>query len=263
MKNKLNFTIVFFTIFGIVSYGQIKSNQSVANASINTSSLFLDASASTINNGSSVGSTNLGKGLAFPRVDLSVLILTNAGSYLSSNNPNKFDGTVVYNTVTSATTASGISIAVTPGFYYFSNPNKSLPNVTTALGGTWTALGSGSVKNIGTSEIATSTSIDGKQVYALTGTFTADTAPTVLVPNPTYVSTAVVSITKPTGFTGYFKMTTYTEVLGVKKTFRSDVSSLTVDPLDATKLILVTGNGLFSEVYPGGTYTYILEFFKA
>ena len=60
--------------------------------------------------------------------------------------------------------------------------------------------------------------------------------------------------------TGYYKMTTY---IG-GKTFRSEISSLTVnlDPL-VTTVEVVTGNGLFSEVYPVGTYTYTLEYFKS
>lgn len=260
MKNIIS-TLLIALCFTSAS-GQIYTNSTPASAIAN-SNAFLDASS----NYSSAGfeSNDRHKGLVFPDVNLSTFQFENIVAD-GITFPSFYDGMVVYNTSTGSTLTTGIrpstSIAVSPGFYYFSNPNGAANGNVTS--GVWTPLGSGSVKNISATETTTSTSIDGKQVYALTGTFTADTAPTVLVPNPTYVSTAVVSITKPTGFTGYFKMTTYTtDLLGVKKTFRSDVSSLTVDPLDANKLILVTGNGLFSEVYPGGTYTYILEFFKA
>jgi hypothetical protein len=255
-------TYILSLLITSLGYSQIGSNNGII-SSITNSNVLLDGS-TNFSTESGAGA-NTGKGVIIPSVDLVnfEFDLTLADSFTF---PTFFDGMIVYNNASNNTLITGnrssTSTAVTPGFYYFSNPNGATSGTVTS--GVWTALGSTSVKNIGTTEIATSTSIDGKQVYALTGTFTADTAPTVLVPNPTYVSTAVVSITKPTGFTGYFKMTTYTtDLLGVKKTFRSDVSSLTVDPLDATKLILVTGNGLFSEVYPGGEYTYILEFFKA
>lgn len=245
MKNKLYFTVFFSIFFGIIVNAQIKSNQSIVNAAINLSSIFLDASSSTLWNGTSAGNTNVGKGFAFPNADLSTLILTNNGSYLSSNNPNKFDGMVVYNTVSSVTTASGISVAVTPGFYYFSNPNKSLPNVTSDLGGIWTSLGSNAVKDYTTTEVATSTSINGKQVYAIKGGFT------------TTGTNALITITKPSGMTGYYKMTTYQNGM----TFRNDISSFNMDPLVTTDNV-VTGSGLFSEVYPLGDYTYTLEYFK-
>lgn len=245
MINKLYFTIVFSTIFGILGNAQIKVNQTVGNASINLSSFFLDASCSPLWNGATVGSTNIGKGFAFPKVDLSVLILTNNGSYLSSNNPNKFDGTVVYNTVTSATTASGISVAVSPGFYYFSNPNKSLPLVTTALGGMWIAMGNNVVKNITATEIATAISIDGAPVYAIKGQFT------------TILDSAVTTIVPPTGITGMYRITIF-------KGTSSMVFAPSVHSFDFTKTVdnVVTGDTIFTQVYPAGTYQYTLEYFK-
>ena len=73
------------------------------------------------------------------------------------------------------------------------------------------------------------------------------------------VATAIVSISKPDGITGYYKMTTYQG----GKTFRSEISSLAIDPSSlVTTVSVVTGNGLFSEVYPAGDYTYTLEYFK-
>ncbi len=74
------------------------------------------------------------------------------------------------------------------------------------------------------------------------------------------VATAVVSLPQPVGgILGYYKMTTYVE----GKTFRSEISFLAIDPSSlVTTVGAVTGNGLFSEVYPAGDYTYTLEYFK-
>lgn len=245
MINKLYFTIVFSTIFGILGNAQIKVNQTVGNSSINLSSLFLDATGSTLWNGATVGSTNIGKGFAFPKVDLSILLLTNNGSYLSSNNPNRFDGTVVYNTITSATTASGISVAVSPGFYYFSNPNKSLPNDTTVLGGMWIAMGSNASKNITATEVATAISVDGTPVYAIKGQFTI------------VINSALTTIVPPTGITGVYRITIF-------KGTSTLVFSPTVHSFDFSKTTdnMVTGDTMFTQVYPLGTYNYTLEYFK-
>lgn len=284
-NNRILIAILLLCII-FSSSAQVRSNQALTSG-VPDENMFLDASSNF--DISANGSPSIGKGLSFPSTNLTQFQFIISDSWFSY--PTALDGMVVYNVATGSTMATtpfggigqplkadnGLITTVSPGFYYFYNPIRldgngdPLPADTVEFG-KWLPLGTGgsgvvtvpvkSYNNL--TETSTGISIDGKTVYALTGTFTADTAPTVLVPNPTYVSTAVVSITKPTGFTGYFKMTTYTtDLLGVKKTFRSDVSSLTVDPLDATKLILVTGNGLFSEVYPGGTYTYILEFFKA
>ena len=83
-------------------------------------------------------------------------------------------------------------------------------------------------------------------MYALNGIFT------------TLGVNALITIDKPLGMTGYYKMATY---IGGKK-FRSDISSFDIDPLVLTNNV-VTGNGLFSEVYPAGSYTYTLEYFKS
>ena len=245
MINKLYLTIVFSTIFGALVNAQIKSNQTVGDNSINLSSLFLDASSSALWNGAGIGSTNVGKGFAFPKVDLSILLLTNNGTYLSSNNPNKFDGTVVYNTVTSSTTASGMSVTVSPGFYYFSNPNKSLPTVNSALGGMWVAMGSNALKNITDTEVTSSISVDGTPVYAIKGQFT-------IVGN-----SAITTINPPTGITGVYRITIF-------KGTSSLVFSPTVHSFDFSKTTdnLVTGDAIFSQVYPLGTYNFILEYFK-
>lgn len=136
-------------------------------------------------------------------------------------------GIVVYNTATTGD--------VTPGLYT-NNGTVWVKNegVTTSL-----------VKNYIATEIATSLAINGNQIYAIKGEFT------------TLGTNALVTIAIPTGMTGYYKITTYLNGM----TFRNDISSFNIDPL-VTSNNVITGSGLFSEVYPAGTYSYILEYFK-
>ena len=241
---------LFFFLVTINFFGQIQVQDAPANGNINTENPFLDASAYDL----SIDSSSAGKGLVFPRTDLTTFAFNIANLYSGSSYfQTGFDGMIVYNSVSGNTLASvgdnnGLVTTVTPGFYYFSNPyGADNRNVTS---GVWTPLGSTSVKNVTSTPTATATAINGAQVWVLSGSFIIPPANT----------TAEVSIPKPAGITGYYKMTTY---IG-GKTFRSDISSLTIniDPL-ALNVLVVTGSGLFSEVYPAGTYTYTLEYFKS
>ena len=183
-----------------------------------------------------------------------------------------YDGMVVYNTGTGSTLATvafgglgqpekadnGVQTSVTPGFYYFYNPVRLdeflNPIISDTVGfGKWLPIGTAGtgtvapVKNYNSStETATGISIDGKALYAMTGSFT------------TLGINALVTVAKPLGMTGYYKMTTYKD--GV--TFRSDISKFDMDPLVLIDNV-TTGSGLFTEVYPAGTYTYSLEYFKS
>ena len=108
---------------------QVKVNQNAANSAINTSSAFMDASSSPLWN----GTTNQGKGMLYPRVDLvAFTAMSHAGPFNASNNPNYFDGLLVFNT---ATGVAGIGAdSVFPGYYYYRN------TTTTANGGHWVSL---------------------------------------------------------------------------------------------------------------------------
>ncbi len=108
---------------------QVKVNQNAANSAINTSSAFMDASSSPLWN----GTTNQGKGMLYPRVDLvNYTAMSHAGPFNASNNPNYFDGLLVFNT---ATGIAGIGAdSVFPGYYYYRN------TTTTANGGHWLSL---------------------------------------------------------------------------------------------------------------------------
>lgn len=245
MKKILNIaTALVLVSFGNIAKGQIKGNQAFNGSNIPASSAFIDASVTN-----SINGDNLGKGLIFPRADLTKLNLANQGTlYNTGNNPNRFDGMVVYNTTVGNTPASGSGIGnqpITAGFYYFSNPGS--PTVLT--GGKWIAIGGAPVSpvvNIGTSETATNTQIAGAQVYAIKGTFTANGT-----------STAV-TIAAPTGITSMYGITIFkTSGTGNKVVYSKDLYSY-----NSTSGAAVTGSPSISVVYPADTYDYILEYLK-
>ncbi|GAA5086342.1 hypothetical protein GCM10023210_08080 [Chryseobacterium ginsengisoli] len=223
---------------------QLKANQTLANASINSSTAFLDASSSTIWN----ASATLGKGILFPRADLTQLTLTNNGSYLTANNPNRFDGLIVYNTGTGNTPAANSGIggqAVVPGYYYFSNPGS--PTATTT--GQWLPVGGNpkfNVVNGAAAGVATNTQVDGNPVYAYKGQFT------------TTGSSTAVTLTVPTGLTSMYGITIFKKAAtGNKVVFSKELYSF-----DSSNGAAITGSPSMSVVYPADTYDYIIEYFK-
>jgi hypothetical protein len=126
---KKTFLLLSLISFSNLLTAQVKVNQNAANSAINTSSAFMDASSSPLWN----GTTNQGKGMLYPRVDLvSFASMSHAGPFNASNNPNYFDGLLVFNT---ATGIAGIGAdSVYPGYYYYRN------TTTTANGGHWVSL---------------------------------------------------------------------------------------------------------------------------
>jgi uncharacterized protein (TIGR02145 family) len=125
---KILLTLVILGFYTIAN-AQVKVNQNAANSAINTSSAFMDASSSPLWN----GTTNQGKGMLYPRVDLvNYTAMSHAGPFNASNNPNYFDGLLVFNT---ATGVAGIGAdSVFPGYYYYRNTTA------TANGGHWVSL---------------------------------------------------------------------------------------------------------------------------
>ena len=127
---KIVFIIICYFLTGYVSNAQIKFNAGVAGGSINGSSAFMDAQspANATNNPWNDLAKNVGKGLAWPRTDLTQ-ISSLVSTFIITN---KYDGMIVYNT---ATGTSGIgSSFVTPGFYYYKNTTNNVN------GGTWVRL---------------------------------------------------------------------------------------------------------------------------
>jgi uncharacterized protein (TIGR02145 family) len=126
---KKTFLLLSIICFSSSITAQSKLNQHAANSAINTSSAFMDASSSPLWN----GTTNQGKGMLYPRVDLvNYTAMSHAGPFNASNNPNYFDGLLVFNT---ATGVAGIGAdSVYPGYYYYRN------TTTTVNGGHWVSL---------------------------------------------------------------------------------------------------------------------------
>lgn len=239
MKTKIFQIVTILTL--IVSNtitSQVRIFNSTTNSSALNSSAFIDASSNIASN----TSTNIGKGLLYPRVDLTTFAsFSGSPTGISSSYPNRFDGMVVYNTGTGNTLvgSSTTIVAVTPGFYYYNNKSATL------TGGVWTPLLDGTtvIKNVTSTEVALPTKVNGAQLYAINGTFTA-----------TGSSTAV-SVTVPAGMTGYYTLVTYQS----GKTFRKEIYSF--DIATSTNNV-ICGTGAFSEVLPAGTYNYVLEYFK-
>ena len=236
------FYIVFNLTFVTVN-AQVYSNGTIA-GNIPNENPFLDASSNFDN---SLDPSGSGKGLVFPRTDLTTFTF-NMGSISAGAFPTGLDGMIVYNIATGNTLAevdgnNGMVTAVIPGYYYFNNPT-GFDSVTA---GVWTPLGSGGsggggTKDITTTAAPTDTKVNGKQVFAINGTFTASGTSTKI------------TVTKPTGMTGYYKFSTY--INGAL--FRGEIHSFDVNAVTNN---VVLGNGFFSEVYPAGTYEYVLEYF--
>jgi hypothetical protein len=240
MKNKYYISLLLVTLISSFNLtAQVLSNNPVINGAQGENP-FLDGS-TNFNDANSIG-----KGIVFPTTDLTTFTFK-TDAFDGINFPTALNGMMVYNSATGNTLSAvngnnGVVTAVVPGYYYFSNPGQT----TDVTSGVWTPLSNSGIKNYSTTEIATSTSIDGKQVYVIKGTFHAGGI------------NALVTIDKPLGMTGYYKMTTYQN----GRTFRSEISSFDIDPLVLTNNV-VLGNGMFTEVYPLGDYTYTLEYFKS
>ena len=241
---------ILFLLVTTNFFGQIQVQNDPASGNIIAENPFFDASSYDL----SIDASSTGKGMVFPRADLTTWVFNIANLY--SGSPyfiTAFDGMIVYNSGTGNTPTddgSGnnptLSTAVTPGFYYFSNP-YDLSGGTTVITGVWTPLGSGGsggggTKDITTTAAPTDTKVNGKQVFAINGTFTASGTSTKI------------TVTKPTGMTGYYKFSTY--INGAL--FRGEIHSFDVNAVTNN---VVLGNGFFSEVYPAGTYEYVLEYF--
>ena len=156
------------------------------------------------------------------------------GATSTADNTIQLGNTSVTNVATSGTITAG---AVTyPKTHGTANQVLSTTGSGTLV---WTDVS----KNITSSEVALNTKINGVQLYAIQGSFTA-----------TGFSTAV-SVTPPAGMTGYYSMTTYKD----GKTFRKEIFSF--NALTATNNV-ITGTGPYTEIYPSGTYNYVLEYFK-
>lgn len=256
MKKHISSTIALALIcISNLSQAQIRTNNTISQT-IAGESAFIDAS-STVFSGTSNNSN--GKGLVFPRTNLTTFQFAKASGTIASF-PTAYDGMIVYNTTAGNTPTGGVSgiggQAVLPGFYYFSNPGKGSTGVggdntySSALG-KWmpfTPTATSPIVNIGTAEVATNTQIAGAQVYAVKGTFAANGTST--------------SITLPTlGSNGsLYSITIFKKSAtgnGARKVYAKDLYSY-----DPTTGAAVTGSPSISVVYPQDTYDYVMEYMK-
>ncbi|WP_276833541.1 FISUMP domain-containing protein [Chryseobacterium cucumeris] len=130
----LSFLILCMSLHSII-IAQIRVVNNATNLSVTNSPAFIDASSNTTSNNSS----NVGKGLIFPRVDLSVMTsFPSVTAGIPNSFPTRFDGMIVYNTAISGSAGVGSTEGtLSPGFWYYENKSTSLN------GGTWKLLGSG------------------------------------------------------------------------------------------------------------------------
>jgi len=140
MNTKIKYVLLSLALSFMTTsmvYGQIRigSNVTSTNSAVANSSAFIDASSNNTFN----PTTNMGKGLLFPRVDLvAFTAFSGTPTGIPTSFPNRFDGMIVYNTATSGVAGVGSTEGtLSPGFWYYENKSATL------TGGTWKPLGSG------------------------------------------------------------------------------------------------------------------------
>ncbi|WP_345992332.1 hypothetical protein AAEU33_09665 [Chryseobacterium sp. Chry.R1] len=235
-KILLDITGFFLLLFSVNGNAQLLSNGIITPA-LGDTNYFMDAS-----NFEGLANKNYGRGLGFPRTDLTNFKF-NTAAMEDETIVSEFDGMVVYNTASGKTLAGqGIVTEISPGFYYFSNPG----NPGNISNGRWVAMGGSSSKtNITNSETATHTLINNSQIYAVKGTFAA-----------TGTSSAV-NIPSPDGMKSMYGITIYKSGSGT--VYSRDLYSYTLGTAEGNA---VTGSQGMSVVYPAGTYDYVLEYLK-
>jgi hypothetical protein len=242
-----------FNLLAIVAFGSFVNAQIAVNngtqSTIGDSNVGLDlSSAFSVEAGAG---PNVGKGVVIPSVDLvNFEFDTTLADGITF--PTWFDGMLVYNNATGTTLTTGqrssTATPVTPGYYYFYNPNGAANSAVQP--GVWRPLGGSAKFDVTTAETATNTLVNGNQVYAKKGTFTVSgtsTAPTSYAP---------AAITIPASATaGVYRVTVFRA--GSGSVYANEVYSY-----DITNGNLITGSPSMSVVYPAGTYDYIVEYTK-
>lgn len=156
-----------------VAYGQVELQNAPNTDGIVNDAPFLDASGYT---GADMG---VGKGLLFPRTDLTTFEFKTdklGGFQFFST---AFDGMIVYNTKSGKTgnnpATQGIQVDVEPGFYYFSHPGGD-ENTTDVSAGKWVRIGGGASTSVAGANVATGTFTHAGGIQAVLG----DNVPTDL-----------------------------------------------------------------------------------
>ncbi|KMQ67907.1 hypothetical protein ACM39_11250 [Chryseobacterium sp. FH2] len=230
---------------GLSLNAQVLSNFPV-NPGLNNSNVMFDGSTSF--SAEAGAGPNVGKGVVIPSVDLVnfEFDLTYADGFTF---PTYFDGMIVYNRANGTTLTAGnrssTATAVTPGYYFFYNPNGAANGAVQQ--GVWRPLGGDPKVNIANTETTTNTLINNSQVYARRGQFTVNGTSTA----PTSYTGAV---TIP-GAGSLYRITIFQP--GTNNVYANGVYSY-----DKATGNLITGSPSISVVYPNGTYDYIVEYTK-
>ena len=238
MKKIINIFLVSLVV-SLSSSAQILTTQTVNEGQGANSYAFIDGSSST-------GYANFngaGKGILFPRTDLTTLVTTDVYDANSvgtiTYNPNYYDGLIVFNTGTGALPASNsmgsTATVVSPGFYYYRNTSS------TFAGGEWKPLGSaGSPKVHITENTPTETNLvtantASEKVISVTGTADGITTHmdlgTTVLPKDTVINFRKAIICDSTG----------TQVLVATGSY------------DTATNKFVTGNGMMNYCLPAAT----------
>ncbi|SIR03935.1 hypothetical protein SAMN05880574_1641, partial [Chryseobacterium sp. RU37D] len=157
-KNKNTIlALLFLTSCGLSAQMQFNGPTINTNISTNASSSFFNVSKafSSASVGTPSLSNNFGKGLVFSDTDLTTFEFVTDSS-TGVDFPRYFDGMVVYNTGTGKTMTGksnlpSVSTDVTPGFYYFYNPNNGNRNPSSITTGVWKPMSDNAWKLLGNS----------------------------------------------------------------------------------------------------------------
>jgi hypothetical protein len=130
LKKVLN-TAVFLSMY-INVYGQVRISNDINSIAVANSSAFIDASSNSIYN----QSTNVGKGLLYPRTDLAAFTaFSGVPTGVPTSYPTLYDGLIVYNTKDGGVAGVGLTEGtLCRGFWYYDNPTSMLND------GTWRSL---------------------------------------------------------------------------------------------------------------------------
>lgn len=162
-----------------VSHAQIRIANNATNFAILGSSAFIDASSNAVYN----SSTNVGKGLLYPRTDLSTFTAFGGTPFgLPTSFPTYYDGFVVYNTKEGGIAGVGTTQGtLSAGFWYYENKsttiNGGIWKPFTTAGGATTNVLSSSGNNITSNinGISSTTSAVNSNALSLSGSSVAST----------------------------------------------------------------------------------------
>ena len=130
---KTNYIYLVFLMATMLGFGQVRIVNSVNNIPAPRSSAFIDATSIDYLN----ATANVGKGLLYPRTDLTTFTFSGGAFGTPGNYPTYYDGFVVYNTASGGKANQGTTEGtLSEGFWYYKNKSNTID------GGTWIAVGS-------------------------------------------------------------------------------------------------------------------------